>query len=155
MTNVSLDRKVNRRRVKFLCRSRAADSPAVLRTRVLRNRLSLAHRTIWVSRANGLRELRDVLMVCLLAHQRSLFPRDPALFFVAEAFFLCAFNGARFDEQALTLVPLAGTAEPHDHCGQDRILPTAPRQRSIDPLKKHQMVQIRAFETKRLSLLHP
>src|SRR5262249_29653281 len=107
MTNVSLDRKVNRHRIKCLCRSRAADSSAVLRTRMLRNRLSLADMTIWESRANGLRELCHVLMVALLARQRSFLLCDPALLFVVEAFFLRAFNGARFEEQALTLVPLA------------------------------------------------
>src|SRR5262245_11138561 len=86
MPNMSLDRKVNCRRIKRLCRSKAANSPAILLARVLRNRFSLAQRAIWVSQANGLGELYDVLMVDLFPGERSLLPCDSALFFVAEAF---------------------------------------------------------------------
>jgi hypothetical protein len=38
--------------------------------------------------------LRDVLVVGTLPSKRSLLPRDSALFFVAEAFFLRTFKGA-------------------------------------------------------------
>jgi len=51
--------------------------------------------------------LRDVLVVSLLASKRSLLPCKLALSFIAEAFFLRAFKGARFDEQALALVPFS------------------------------------------------
>jgi hypothetical protein len=94
MTNVSLDRKVNRRRIKRLCRSRAANSSAILRACVLRNRFSLSHRTIRVSRANSIRELRDVLLVGTFPDKRGLLSRYPALSFVAQAFFLRPFKGA-------------------------------------------------------------